>query len=327
MSKTKIQWADDTWNPTTGCSKVSEGCRNCYAKFGMWPRLKAMSATVYHGREFGDVMCHPERLDYPLRFSKPTKFFVNSMSDVFHPDIPDEFIDKIFAAMALSPRHIFQILTKRPVRMKEYLTNSQTPLNVQLESIDSRRSIKKQKQKRADISFPLPNVWLGVSVEDQETARERIPVLLQTPAAIRWISAEPLIESIDLRKKYWVECIEEYGDIGNELIKLIDGIDWIVVGGESGPNARPCAIEWIGDIVKECKSTKTPVFVKQMGAYIVSTEEMDDEGKEFIWRGTSDDMKGSVFHDFPKELQIRQYPNNQYRQGEINYVDTNPSSR
>ena len=197
-TKTKIEWTkgDDgtpgaTWNPVTGCSKVSQGCKNCYA-LRDWPRLSAPrpKPNIYTGREFTDVQCHPERLDQPLRWTKPRRIFVNSMSDLFHPDVPFEFIIEVFARMALAQQHTFQILTKRPKRMLDFLTT---------ENFYQERTIKGKAwqilgayRNRNYSSFgmkapwPLPNVWLGVSVEDQATADERIPLLLETPAAVRW---------------------------------------------------------------------------------------------------------------------------------------------
>jgi protein gp37 len=188
-ANTKIEWTDATWNPVSGCTKVSAGCKNCYAE-REWPRLTRL-IPAYAGREFSDVRCHPERLDQPICWKRPRKVFVNSMSDLFHSAVPDDFIDMVFAAMAIAKQHVFQVLTKRPERMLDYMCN----LN-----------------KRPNLSgVCLPNVWLGVSIEDQATANERIPLLLQTPAAKRFLSIEPMLEPIDLANLAF--AVDENGEI------------------------------------------------------------------------------------------------------------------
>lgn len=174
---TKIQWTDETWNPVTGCTKVSQGCKHCYAE-RVFPRAYAKT-----GRCFTDVRTHPERLDQPLRWKKPRRVFVNSMSDLFHEDVPDEFIDKVWEIMANAPDHTFQILTKRPARMLAWTGG-----------------VDAGKWPMWLLPWPLPNVWLGVSVEDQATADERIPPLLRTAAAVRFISLEPCLGPVDLSK-------------------------------------------------------------------------------------------------------------------------------
>lgn len=229
---TKIEWTDATWNPVTGCAKVSQGCKNCYAERD-WKRLSAMPQTVYFGRKFTDVATHNDRLGQPLRWKRPRRIFVNSMSDLFHLDVPDDFIERVFAVMAHAKQHTFQVLTKRPDRMRHVA-----------------RYI-------ADINGrPLPNVWLGVSVEDQETADERIPILLDTPAAVRWISAEPLLGPINLHER----------------------LDWVVAGGESGPNARPMHPDWLRSLRDQCNAAGVDFLFKQWGewhtkAFLTSTGE------------------------------------------------------
>jgi protein gp37 len=179
-----IEWTDATWNPVTGCTKVSQGCKNCYAERD-WARLSANPKSVYYLRKFTDVAVHPARLEAPLRWSKPRRIFVNSMSDLFHEVVPDAFLDKVFAVMALSQSHTFQVLTKRPHRMLKYL--SQQPL-ARRRWEDEVRCMQAGELRGCSPPPVLPNVWLGVSVEDQTTADARIPLLLQTPAAVRWIS-------------------------------------------------------------------------------------------------------------------------------------------
>jgi len=262
----KIEWTDETWNPTTGCSKVSAGCANCYM-FREWPRLAGNPKTDYYGREPTDVQTHDKRLDQPLRWKKPRMIFVNSMSDLFHEDIPFKFVDKVFAAMALTPHHTYQVLTKRPERMVEYL--SQVTLERMALSVPKAMwKISKQianaailgnkTLKRKRCSWPLPNVWLGVSVEDQKTADERIPLLLSTPVAIRFVSYEPALGPIS---------IEPY--MPNKLWNDLETwrqpeLSWIIVGGESGPKARPSHSDWFRSVRDQCKVSGVPFFMKQM---------------------------------------------------------------
>lgn len=175
---TKIEWTDATWNPVTGCAKVSQGCKHCYAERD-WARLVHLPA--YQGRAFADVACHPKRLDQPLIWRRPRRIFVNSMSDLFHPAVPFEFIEQVHEVIRESERHTFQILTKRPGRMLEFW-----------------KWRKEVYLANAYTSTPPRNAWYGVSVEDQATADERIPLLLQTPAAVRWISAEPLLGPVSV---------------------------------------------------------------------------------------------------------------------------------
>lgn len=249
--KTKIEWATDSWNPTTGCTKVSQGCKNCYAE-RVFPR-------VYGARPFTDVRFHTARLDQPLRWRRPRRVFVNSMSDLFHEDVPEDFIDRVFAVMALCPQHTFQILTKRPKQMLAYLTHPVTYPRVRDEAgvcIDP---------------FPPINVWLGVSVEDQATADERIPLLLQTPAAVRWISAEPLIGPVDLDSTggldgHYVGGLIDFGS-GTDKTTRVPRVDWVVVGGESGPKARPMHPDWVRSLRDQCVGAGVPFFFKQWGEW------------------------------------------------------------
>lgn len=231
---TKIEWTDVTWNPVTGCSKVSEGCRNCYAermshRFGWTEKPWNDQYTVEN------VKLHPERLEQPLKWKKPRMVFVNSMSDLFHEEVPFEFISKVFHTMWLADEHIFQILTKRPKRMLEYFSRlGANPL-------------------------PLPNVWVGVSVENQEAANERIPLLLETPAAVRFLSCEPLLGPVDLSM-----FLENRIDVTDEVLPLID---WIIVGGESGPNARTMHPDWVRSLRDQCQEAGVAFFFKQWGEY------------------------------------------------------------
>lgn len=257
-----IEWTDATWNPVTGCTKVSQGCKHCYAERG-WARLSAMPGTVYHGRVFTDVRCHPERLETPLRWQKPRRIFVNSMSDLFHEGVPDDFIVHVFITMALADKHTFQILTKRPGRMANLLNSDDFQEEVTyVEGEDA-----SGHSCYGNFPWPLPNVWLGVSCEDQATADERIPLLLQTPAAVRWISAEPMLSEINLDTDL-ADGLHALGCGDNDCTCGDRGIDWVVSGGESGPKARPSHPDWFRLLRNQCKAAGVPFFFKQHGEYL-----------------------------------------------------------
>jgi protein gp37 len=258
--KSKIEWTDATWNPIRGCSRVSEGCRNCYAEHtaarfsGKGKPYEGLATiknvqrpdgstatTEYHWT--GEVRLVESALDAPLRWKKPRMIFVNSMSDLFHEKVSDLRIDLLFKIMRECPQHTFQILTKRAFRMKEYF---ERPLEWAISH-----------------AFPLPNVWLGVSVEDQKTADERIPLLLNTPAAVRWVSYEPALGPVDFGQ--WIE----YANPAMHLTWL-DGLDWIVCGGESGAHARPMHPDWARLVRDQCQATAVPFFFKQWGEWIAA---------------------------------------------------------
>ena len=277
--KTGIEWTDATWNPVTGCAKVSGGCKHCYAE-REWQRMTKL-VPAYAGREFTDVRTHADRLDQPLRWKRPRKVFVNSMSDLFHQDVPFEFIDRVFAVMALSKQHVFQVLTKRPDRMREYMHRLGRSAKI-LDDAARTLGYTFEFAGKYMVTWPLPNIWLGVSVEDQAAADERIPLLLDTPAAVRWISAEPLIGSVDLTDipnqlgvaegqrsinalgGYAWECDgPDYVDTCN----IGAQIDWVVVGGESGPKARPMHPDWARSLRDQCQAAGVPFIFKQWGEW------------------------------------------------------------
>lgn len=241
--KTGIEWTDATWNPVTGCGKVSQGCKNCYAE-RVFPRAYGKD------RKFTDVVCHYDRLNIPLKWTKPRKIFVNSMSDLFHEDVSDDFIRAVWKAMADAKQHIFQVLTKRPERMEKLL-------NI------FRETTWREGEKI------LPNVWLGVSVEDQKTANERIPVLMDTPASVRFVSAEPLLGPIDLKLSsrviHILEKVPYHPGFAHTETKPL--LDQIIVGGESGPKARPMHPEWVLDIRDQCQEAETAFHFKQWGEW------------------------------------------------------------
>ena len=270
----KIAWTDETWNPVTGCTKVSPGCKHCYM-YAMYPRLKAMGTPGYPASP-DVVTLRPSMLNKPLRWKRRRMVFVNSMSDLFHEDIPDDYLDQVFAVMALTPRHTYQILTKRPQRMLNYLnamlagqrdiTGSAAhvtgkALGECLEPIDRAFRTVGQSFEKAGA---LRNVWLGVSVEDQIRADERIPILLDTPAAVRFLSCEPLLGPIDLNRIGLGEGGPWRSAFG---IHHGVGIDWVIAGGESGPGARPCSERWLADIRDQTHAAGRPYFLKQLGGY------------------------------------------------------------
>ena len=256
MAETQIEWTDSTWNPVAGCSLASAGCKHCYA-MSMARRLEAMGVEKYVGltqkrgksvKWNGAVRLDEASLSTPLRWKKPRKIFVNSMSDLFHPEVPDEFILQVWAVMADTPRHSYQILTKRPDRMRDVL--------------------------RSRGQEVLPNVWLGTSVEDSAVV-SRMDALRDAPAAIRFISFEPLIGSV--------------GQID------LNVIDWAIVGGESGPKARPIKEAWIDEIHEQCLASNTAFFFKQWGAWGSDNQKRSKKANGRQYRGrTWDEMPAPV---------------------------------
>lgn len=306
MTSTKIEWASKVWNPLAGCSLASPGCTNCYA-MKMAGRLEAMGMPQYQGTTqktkagfvwTGQVNAAPESiLTAPLRQKKPTDYFVNSMSDLFHPAVPDALIDRVFAVMALCPQHVFKILTKRPDRMREYMI-SRRGLNGNIGGEAVAIALEDGKSEYGGVSatFPakaadvrevviervydgLPNVWLGTSVEDQTRADERIPHLLATPAALRFLSMEPLLGPVDLtmiqfpNDRGGMECWDalDLHLVDNEPMPAgnCEGtINWVIVGGESGPGARPMHPDWARSLRDQCAAAGVPFFFKQWGAWL-----------------------------------------------------------
>jgi protein gp37 len=309
--KTGIAWTNATWNPVTGCTKISQGCKHCYAE-REWGRLSANpKATTYYGRAFTDVACHEDRLDQPLRWKKPRMIFVNSMSDLFHEDVPDDFIDKVFAVMALAEQHVFQVLTKRPDRMLAYLTTKNR------EDIIGEKAMPiVSKDDFGILEWPLPNVWLGVSVEDQATADERIPLLLQTPAAVRWASAEPLLNKIDLTHleldpfNYYNALTGDTIRLDRTLIPMENTLSWVVPGGESENSARALDARFLYALVSQCKDAGTPIFVKQLGyrfmdldnAFYGAGIKTTDKNRKLINRA------GADIDEWPEDLRVREWP-------------------
>ena len=312
--KTSIEWTDASWSPIVGCTRKSEGCRNCWserflARFGgiAGHKFEGLSRFTSNGpRWSGEVRFAEAALEDPIRWRAPRKIFVCSTSDLFHEKVPDEWIDRIFAVMALCPQHEFQCLTKRPKRMRAYLSNPDTPgrvakaadrLSVAKEIAIGRdfsvsgtqvRNIARGDQwaSPGEMPWPLPQIWVGVSIENQETADERIPLLLQTPAAVRWISYEPALGEINIRS--WLHPASD------------TNISWLVCGGESGPGARPCDRRWIYNVMDQCKTVSIPIFIKQLGA----KSHIDGTGNFLKIK----DPKGGNMREWPADLRVRQWP-------------------
>ncbi|MGW3846900.1 DUF5131 family protein [Streptomyces fagopyri] len=262
---TTIEWTDTTWNPTTGCDRISPGCDHCYA-LPLAKRLKGMEQArgTNHpkyqndgdprtsGPGFG-LTTHPDTLDEPTHWRTPRMVFVNSMSDLFHARVPATFITDVWRTMHATPQHTYQVLTKRPERLARVLDQVHAALG---------------------LTEPLPNVWLGTSIESDDYTR-RANALRQAPAAVRFVSAEPLLgplPSLDTT-----------------------GIDWVILGGESGPGARPLELDWVRDVIGQCRTTGAAPFVKQLGT---------------VWARSNGapDKKGGKPEAWPADLRVREYP-------------------
>jgi len=353
MDKTKIEWTattnpdgtvtpGSTWNIIRGCSRVSPGCGikdagGCYAErqalrqAGPGGGYEGLVRMTPNGpRWTGKISFHEKILLRPLRWKRPRKIFVNSMSDLFHKNVKDEWIDKAFAVMALTPQHTYQILTKRPERMLEYFDDPETRYRIGsavgdlIPRFAANESLREKAEALISAFFgsetdedgdevyvknalPLPNVWLGVSVEDQKTADERIPLLLKTPAAIRFLSIEPLLGRVEF------SVVSGRADAVSQLgRRALAGIDWVIVGGESGPKSRACELGWILSIVKQCQATGVPVFVKQLGARPIAADGLTwnglldppEPGQEF----RTQHSKGGDMDEWPVELRVREFP-------------------
>ncbi len=283
MTKTKIEWCDESWNPLRGCSRVSDGCQNCYAESVAWrfkkPGMAFENLIAKGGQWNGSIKLLPEKLEEPLHWKKPRRIFVNSMSDLFHENVPFDFIDKVFAVMASASQHNFIVLTKRPARMLEYMTNEFTRRNIFTCALQIKTSATILNQ------WPLSNIKLGVSVEDQKTADERIPLLLKTPATFRLISAEPLLGPINLTRGVETRASFEnwlsgdkfaIAELANQFMKnLPTKIDWVIAGGESGHGARPSHPDWFRGLRDQCKASNTPFFFKQWGLWAPQEQNPD----------------------------------------------------
>lgn len=289
-----INWTDATWNPVTGCTKVSSACKHCYAERD-WARLANNPKTPhYNGRKFTDVATRPEVLEQPLRWTRPRRIFVNSMSDLFHEAVPNEFIDKVLAVMLLAPWHTFQVLTKRPKRMLEYMTHDRLYSRV----LDAANDIRFRLPNLPNVGISDPTrspanwIWFGVTAENQESADERIPLLLQTPAAVRFVSCEPLLGYID----FIVPFAGAKVDALRGALPGIPRIDLVIGGGESGPKARPMHPHWIRSLRNLCLDAGVPFIFKQHGEWLAAAFATDQQAAMPYRRLAYIRLDGSV-HD------------------------------
>lgn len=285
--KTGISWTDATWNPVTGCTPVSAGCENCYAArwakrvmgdFGIKFSLNTGNETG--PRKFSEVMVHPDRLDIPLRWRKPRRIFVCSMGDLFHHDVPDKYIARVFQSMHQCQQHIFQVLTKRPERMREWINRCGNGGGLGWITHDNTPPARAYDGTGIIIGssghWPLANVWLGVTAENQAAADERIPLLLQTPAAVRFVSVEPMLGAINIQRSLgreyrrpsmtgsWFSAVP-----GSSEVRLID---WVICGGETGPGARPVHLDWVRSLRDQCQAARVPFHFKQWGEYCAPSQ-------------------------------------------------------
>lgn len=334
----KIEWTDATWQVTRGCSQVSAGCTNCYAQAfahrGLHESTRGLTRATESGpRWTGEIRLAPENLDQPLKWKHPRRIFVNSMSDLFHEDVPDEYIAAVFGVMASCPQHTFQVLTKRAERMTRWFESAaHRALDwCACAADDALESYLPRSDRalafapgRGSKTWPLPNVWMGVSVENQEQADKRIPHLLRTPSAVRFLSCEPLLERVDLNcidatRAGWRAVngfpepteISAFGKRQADGAKLQDGVDWVIVGGESGPGARPLDLGWARSIVGQCRAAGVACFVKQLGANAVPGRiPFPSAGADAYTLEALGlrNKKGGEMSECPADLRVREFP-------------------
>jgi len=309
MGDTTISWTDKVWNPTRGCARVSPGCERCYAETfasrfsGPGQPYEGLVTLGKRWNRVGRFIA--DKLEEPLHWRKPARIFVNSMSDLFYEAFTDEEIAAVFGVMAVCPQHTFQVLTKRPERARKWFEwvsrqaetcNAGRGMNeaafclchAQREAKQA-PSLSRNAGETCRRAWPLPNVWIGASVEDQQRADERIPHLLRIPAAVRFVSHEPALGPVDF---------------GGAIVRR--SINWLIVGGESGPNARPFDVAWAHSAVEQCRAAGVPCFVKQIGAkpyqWVSEPRGMERLDLDLL------DKKGGEMSEWVEELRVRQFP-------------------
>jgi protein gp37 len=334
---TGIQWTDATWNPTRGCSRVSPGCDNCYAM--RQARRQSGAGAAYEGLTVlrpptasrpgvdwsGKVVLAKGALDVPLGWRKPRRIFVNSMSDLFHHALSDEEIAAVFGVMAACPQHTFQVLTKRPERaaawfkwLFEDTRQAHGPDAVVACGIHAANHCADVDYLGLRAPWPLPNVWLGVSAENQATFDERVPTLLELPAAVRWASLEPLIGPIDMTSAlHDSNCVEFLHAEPRGLCICSEPrevcLDWFVVGGESGNGARPCHVGWIRSLIAQASAADVPAFVKQLGkrpydeSIPVNVDVLTGRALTGNMLKLADSHGGNL-SEWPEDLRVREFP-------------------
>lgn len=324
---TKIEWCDETINPFIGCSKCSTGCNSCYAeriaaRMVHNPKIAHLyENTVEDGRWTGHINYNLKSLEKIASFRKPRKIFIGSMSDIFHENVSQYMFEKVFRYISSFQQHTFILLTKRPDIMKK-----------RMEDLFMLYKAKKLDFNSPFYHWPLKNLWLGVTVCNQLEAEEKIPKLLTIPAAIRFVSIEPMVEAIDLIQLDCFSCYPPFGRFTFDCLRGIskgkfiinyneNKLDWVIVGGETGPNARPMNPEWVYSIRDQCVSTNTPFFFKRWGKYQycekcygtgifeVGSKEIKKArcpacfGEKYIEVRNQLAIEGIIYHQFPKEEQ------------------------
>lgn len=314
---TKISWTDESWNPNVGCKPVSPGCMHCYAARqahrGLCEAHRGLTKVGPAGPYFnGEVRLRPEKLTEPITWQKPMRIFVPSMGDLFYDAVPFEYAAAVFGVMAAARHHTFQLLTKHPERLGEFLTwlvNGgscgyvwQTLyVHLQAQGVFCPGRLTEERMG-SPWPWPLPNVWLGTSIEGNAQFG-RVEHLRKCPAPVRFLSCEPLLERVDI----------------TEVLATGD-IHWVIAGGESGPNARPCAMEWIEEVVEQCAEAEVPCFVKQLGATVVSEERMadtledaqdmcgPDKKDQWLWYAGLVNRAGADPEEWPEQFQVQEFP-------------------
>lgn len=311
-----IEWTNITANPihliredgTHGghwCHTVSAGCAKCYAEAQNQSNyFKFASHLPYSGSAPKNLIFDDKVMQKLIRMRSPKKVFLCSMTDLFGEWVPDEWLDRAFAYMAIASQHTFQILTKRPERMREYFRSCRNRIRFEIVGLGRELNLPEKQYElyeTYDFDWPLPNLWLGTSVENQRTADLRIPLLLMTPAAVRFLSCEPLLESVSLSKLF------RTSNSGEELTWL-DYLNLVIIGGESGTGARSCHVEWIRSLVRQCQPTNVAVFVKQLGSNPLLSACYIDGVAVTHQKLKLADRKGGDINEFPDDLKVREFP-------------------
>lgn len=302
-----IQWTEATWNPLYGCTKISPACAHCYIEHTPPFRIAGLKFVKGHI----PLQFHEERLAQPLHWKRPRMIFVNSLSDLFHADVPDAFIDRVFAVMALAPQHTFQVLTKRPERMRAYLQKlGQSSQFFRMQDAATEFGYSFTWKGLSLLPFPFKNVWLGVSVENQHFADERIPLLLDTPAEIRWVSYEPALGPVDFLP--WMKMFRN-DHVVDPTGVAYNSLDWIVVGGESGDHPREFDLAWALSVIEAGRVAGVPVFVKQLGArpvrrVVYGPMAWTGDEQVHVERLALKHRKGGDQAEWPPDLRVREYP-------------------
>ncbi|MFN6559982.1 MAG: DUF5131 family protein [Nostoc sp. ChiSLP01] len=307
---TNIQWTDVTSNPIHlvkpdgshgghWCKKVSPGCANCYSEAQNNNGFFSFASHLEYVGDAPDNLIFDEEVCKKwLSWRKPKKIFVCSMTDLFGEWVENEWIDKVFGYMASAHWHTFHVLTKRPERAIAYFQRHNLA-----------QSIKDASDLVCKPELPLKNVWFGITCENQAMADKRIPLLLETPAAVKWLSVEPILENIDLKFGSWDVDVDDDTTRSIYVPNENNLVDWVVLGGESGKNARSCHIVWVRSLVRQCQDASIPVFVKQLGSKPLHIQYIEREPKH-KYRYKISGNKGGKIQEFPEDLQIREFPAN-----------------